>query len=122
MNNETQDAGYTDSPKIAAVREALIKHAAKEAALRRERISKMKYKQLLPIPDKYIVLTPCFNVESNTTEYIDLEKEGWTFPLFILAEDAGESVVGVYAMDSIGYGELEEDFRLVFKQPHGDGN
>ena len=113
MNNETQDAGYYDSPKIAAAREALIKHAAKEAALRRERISKMKYKQLLPIPDKYIVLLFC-----SDGGYFDAEKAGWSVPFFILAEDAGESIIGVYAIDSIGEGQLETDFRLILKQPY----
>jgi len=74
---------------------------------------KVKVKQLLPIPDKYTVLLHCED------EYVDLEKEEWTIPFFVLAEDAGKSILGVYALDSIGDGYLETDFRLALKQPAG---
>ena len=71
----------------------------------------MKYKQLLPIPDKYVVLLLCDD------EYIDLEKEGWSIPFFVLTENAGESVVGVHVIDSLGEGYFEPDFRLALRQP-----
>lgn len=71
----------------------------------------MKYKQLLPIPDKYTVLLPCED------GYVDLEKEGWAVPFLVLAEDAGKNIIGVYAIDGIGDGQFETDFRLALRRP-----
>jgi hypothetical protein len=69
----------------------------------------------LSIPDKYVVLLP---VEEG---YADLEKEGWAVPFFVLAEDAGKSIVGVYVLDSLGDGQLETDFQLALRSETGKG-
>jgi len=112
------DVGYYDSPELAAARRELKERALEHERITREKISKMKIKQLLPIPEKYTVLV-YGEEEVGKYGYLDLEREGWTFPFFVLAEDAGKSIIGVYAIGNFGDGDIETDFRLTLRQPAG---
>lgn len=74
------------------------------------------YKQMMPLPDDVTAL-----LETENGEYKDLENDGWISLCLVLYEvhrgnELLYSGIGIYAVDSSGYGELEEDYRLVRKK------
>lgn len=80
---------------------------------------KTVWKQMMPIPEKYIVLAPVED-ESGDLDWFVPEKEGWSAPCLVLYESTyadGEvkSGIAIYVADAFGDGDLDLSAKLVPK-------
>lgn len=73
----------------------------------------LRIKQIMPIPNRYTILTPVIDELGNTVME-DLSKEGW--PQVLALVDGGEwndDYVAAYQIDLFGCGDIQDQFAMV---------
>ena len=85
----------------------------------------MIIRQILPVPEKYRVMIKAED-ENGISKYRDLEKEGWTAPLFLLFDDPNkhgeiDSYIAIYSIDPHGRADFNVDFMLQIRDDNDTG-